>query len=123
MRRRTTRGSVLAVAIAMAAIGGIARAAETTPPVPADPTVTQRQEMAAIHRKMAECLTSERSFSECRAEMHASCQTTLGAQGCPMMQGGGMGRGMMGGGGMHGGGMMQGGGMMPSAPDTTGTTP
>jgi hypothetical protein len=119
MTIRTSRRFVLATAIAMLAIGGMARAAETTPPVPADPTPAQRQEMAAIHRKMAECLASERPFAECRAEMHASCQTTLGAHGCPMMQGGGMGPGMMGGRGMH-----HGGGMMPgTAPSKDGATP
>lgn len=108
MTIRTSRRFVLATAIAMFAIGGMARAAETPPPAPADPTPAQRQEMAAIHRKMAECLVSERPFAECRAEMHPSCQTTLGVHGCPMMQGGGMGPGMMGGRGMHGGGMPQG---------------
>lgn len=108
MTIRMKRRFGIAAAILMFSISGIARAAESPPPVPADPTPSQRQGMAAIHRKMAECLASERPFAECRAEMHASCQTTLGAQGCPMMQGGGMGPGMMGGGRMRGGGMMEG---------------
>lgn len=108
MRFRATRSFVLAVAIGMFSIGAVAQAEETSPPAPADPTPAQRQAMAAIHRKMAECLASERPFAECRAEMHASCRATLGAQGCPMMQGGGMGPGMRGGGRrMHGEGMMR----------------
>jgi hypothetical protein len=107
MRIRTSLRIVLATAIVTFSIGGIARAAETAAPAPADPTPAQRQLMAAIHRKMAECLASERPFAACRAEMHASCQTTLGTRGCPMMQGGGMGPGM-GRGRMHGGGMGQG---------------
>jgi hypothetical protein len=75
-------------------------------PAPADPSAEQRQKMAEIHRKMADCLVSERPIAECRAEMHASCQSMMGADGCPMM---GMGPGMMGRGRM-------GGGMMPGAP-------
>jgi hypothetical protein len=117
MKIRTSHWFLLAAAIAMFSIGTIARAEETAPTVPADPDPAQRQQMAAIHRRMAECLTSDRPFADCRAEMHASCQTTLGAGGCPMMQGGGMGPGRMGGGGMHGGGMMQ------STPKVDGSTP
>jgi hypothetical protein len=81
-----------------------------------------RQQMAAVHEKMAQCLRSERPMAECRAEMVSSCQQMMGASGCPMMGSGagGMGPGMMGGGkGMHGGGMMgggTGGGMMKGTP-------
>ena len=105
---RTSGRFGIAAAIVMFSVSGIAWATEPPPAAPADPTPAQRQGMAAIHRRMAECLVSERPFAECRSEMHGSCQKTLGAQGCPMMQGGGMGPGMMGGGRMRGGGMMQG---------------
>jgi hypothetical protein len=100
-------GAVAALALAMA---GPARAAEPkkAAPPPA-PTAEQRQQMADIHQKMADCLRSDRPIAECRKEMATACHDTLGATACPMMgQGaGGMGPGMMGGGKGHGH-MMQG---------------
>jgi hypothetical protein len=81
---------VLALGIGIL-ISGPALAAD---PAPADPTPAQRQQMAAIHQQMAACLSSEKPMSECRAEMQKNCQTVMGNEGCPMMHGGGMGRGM-----------------------------
>jgi hypothetical protein len=100
-------------------VAGSALAADPTPapsePTPAqaappNPTPEQRQTMAAAHRRMAECLESNRTWTECHAEMHATCQQTIGAQGCPMM-GRGMGMGMG-----PGGGMRHGQGPPPSPP-------
>ena len=114
MKRRLVLRFVLAAALATAAsapsfAAGETPAASDSPAAAAAPTPTpeQRKQMAAAHRRMADCLDSNRSFSECHAEMHAACMSTMGAQGCPMM-GGGMGMGMGHGMGMGRGGMMQG---------------
>jgi hypothetical protein len=80
-----------------------AAAAADPPPAGGDPTPAQRQQMAALHRKMADCLASERPVSECRSEMHSGCVAALGPQGCPRMGGMGMtGRGAMRGRGIMG---------------------
>ena len=47
----------------------------------------QRASMASAHEKMAACLRSDRSLEDCRQEMHASCMSAFGGQGCPMMGG------------------------------------
>jgi hypothetical protein len=65
------------------------------------PSKEMRVKMATLHEQMAVCLRSDKPFAECRTQMMQSCQSTIGAQGCPIM---GMGSGPM---GMHGG-MMQG---------------
>jgi hypothetical protein len=88
----------------------------STPALAADPqkapapSKEQREKMAEVHQKMAECLRSDRPISECRAEMAKSCQDMVGADGCPMMSygKGGMGPGMMGPGHGRGGPMMGG---------------
>jgi hypothetical protein len=49
----------------------------------------QRQKMAEVHQRMADCLKSERPTSECRSEMMKGCQG-MGGDACPMM---GMGHG------------------------------
>ena len=59
---------------------------------PAAPSPEMRAKMAAAHEKMAACLRSSKDITDCRAEMHRSCQA-LGEHGCPMM-GMGMGPGM-----------------------------
>ena len=100
MKIRTSRWG-LSVAMVLAS-GGLALAADPEKAVPAEPTPEVRREMAAVHKKMAGCLESERPIAECRAEMMKSCQTMMGEGGCPMM-------GSMGGGMMHGPGMMHGG--------------
>jgi len=82
----------------IALLSSAAFAADPTPQAPADPTPAQRKEMASVHRKMADCLDSNRSFAECRTEMQSNCTQMMGQTGCPMM---GMG---MGGGMMHGAG-------------------
>ena len=49
-----------------------------------EPTKEQRQKMAELHEKMANCLKSDRAVSECRKEMMQSCKETMGNDGCPM---------------------------------------
>lgn len=69
------------------------------------PTHAQREKMAQIHERMAECLRSDRSFADCRQAMMRACRAELGTGGCRMMQGGrpwGRRGGMMRGGGMMG---------------------
>lgn len=67
---------------------------------PFQPTPAQRQKMSAMHKqvaemhlKMAACLESEKSPSQCRQEMQDTCSTNFGGS-CPMT---GMGMGKMGG--------------------------
>jgi hypothetical protein len=116
MTRRTISRCTWIAALAL--LGApLAFSAEPAKSADAAPSPEVRQQMAAVHEKMAQCLRSERPMAECRAEMVGSCQQMMGASACPMMGSGagGMGPGMMGGGkGMHGGGM--GGGMMKGAP-------
>ena len=76
-----------------------AHAADPKTAPPAAATAEQRQKMADIHQKMAECLRSDRPIAECRSEMAGSCHDSLGADMCPMM---GKGGGMMHGGAGHG---------------------
>ncbi len=45
----------------------------------------QRQKMADVHQKMAECLRSDKPVGECRSEMMKQCRETMGPTGCPMM--------------------------------------
>lgn len=66
-----------------------------------------RQKMAAMHTKMAACLESDKSMSECQGEMMESCKEMMGQSGCPMM-------GEMG----HMKGMMQGQNMMNNKNET-----
>ena len=119
-RVRWQHGVLCAVVLfaSTAALGAEPEKSAPTPPAPsraANPTPTpeQRQKMAAIHEKMAACLRSDQTVTECRTEMWSSCQAQLGEGGCPMMR---MGPGMMGGGGMMGPGMMRGGPAANPAP-------
>jgi len=74
-----------------ALLGGVSFAAETqkTTKAPknaaAEMTKEQKENMATMHEKMAECLRSNKSMSECRTEMRGQCQTMMGGDGCPMM--------------------------------------
>lgn len=58
-----------------------------------------RQKMAAAHSKIAACLESDKSMSDCQGEMMKSCKDMMAKSGCPMMGMGHM-KGMMGGPGM-----------------------
>lgn len=61
-------------------------------------TAEQRQDMAAVHEKMAACLRSDKPFEDCQKEMMQSCHSMMGNGGCPMMGQMGKMRGMMNGG-------------------------
>jgi len=75
-------------------------AADAEKAAPAEPSPEVRQQMAAVHQRMSDCLKSDRPIAECRAEMQKNCREIMGERGCPMMGSGrgGMGPGMMGGG-------------------------
>jgi len=95
------RGSSRSLALlgGLSLLAGSALAAGATEPgKPAPPTAEQRSKMAEMHRRMADCLASDRSIDECRAEMQASCAQIGYAGACGMMAGGGH---RMGGGPMH----------------------
>lgn len=47
-------------------------------------TKEERQKMADVHTKMAECLNSDKSMDECHKEMRESCKDMMGKE-CPMM--------------------------------------
>ena len=51
----------------------------------AEMTKEQRENMAAMHEKMAGCLRSDKAMNECRTEMMGQCQAMMGGDGCPMM--------------------------------------
>lgn len=74
--------------------------AANPPTTPSTPTKEMRERMATLHEQMAACLRSDKSISDCRAEMRQHCQAMMGSQGCTRMMGSGgmmgMGRGMMG---------------------------
>jgi hypothetical protein len=81
------------ILVALLACAGTAWAAD---PPKGGPTPEMRREMAGAHRKLADCLESDRPFGECREEMMKRCRSLMGEEGCPMMGHGGMhGRGMM----------------------------
>jgi len=119
MTSRTSHWYALIAALALVAAAS-ASAAEPKKAAPAEPTPEARQQMAAVHEKMAQCLRSDRPMAECRTEMMNACQEMVGAGSCPMMGkgAGGMGPGMMGHGKMHGGMMSQPAPEAPKAPET-----
>ena len=100
MIRIPTRSLAMALGLALLSSGALAAEAKKGEQ-PAPPTQEQRAKMAAVHRQMADCLSSDRSMDECRAEMQKSCAGPgmMGDASCSMMNGGHM--GMMGG-PMHG---------------------
>ena len=108
MIRRVTPWIGTIAALALAWAGPVHAADPKKPTPPPAPTAEQRQKMADVHQKMAECLRSDRPIADCRSEMASACHDMLGAGACPMMGKGhgGMGPGMMGPG--KGPGMMQG---------------
>ena len=85
--------AALLIALSTAVLAADAPVATSTP------TKAMRERMATLHDEMAACLRSDKSISECRAEMQRHCQAMMGNVGCTRMMGTG---GMMG----MGGGMM-----------------
>ncbi len=118
MGRSSSRLIVWLVLLALASAGPT-WAADPKKAPPPEPSAEQRQKMAEVHEKMAECLRSSRPLAECRSEMATACQGMLGAGACPMMGRGrgGLGPGMMGSG--MGPGMMQGPTSTPQTPPET----
>ncbi|MGZ3671380.1 MAG: hypothetical protein ACXVB9_08870 [Bdellovibrionota bacterium] len=47
-------------------------------------TPAQREEMAAMHEKMAACLRSDKPIKDCHKEMMDTCKNAK--NGCPMMK-------------------------------------
>ena len=90
-RRASTLTAGLAVwaAVAAASVAVAGDAPATTSPSP-----EMRAKMATLHEQMAACLRSDKPMSECRAQMMKGCQDMMGKDGCSMMMGGGMMKGM-----------------------------
>jgi hypothetical protein len=88
-----------AIGLAIAFLSVVpAWAAEPPASAPAaqEPSRELREKMATVHEQMAACLRSDKSFADCRSQMHSNCRQNVGAKGCPMMGlGRGMGRGCM----------------------------
>ena len=95
MTNRTTRWLAGVAAIVLLSASA-ALAADPAKAPPAAPTAAEREQMAAAHQKMADCLKSDRPMSECKSEMMKSAHGMKGDMGCPMMESG------------HHGGMMKG---------------
>lgn len=66
-------------------------AADEPPAPPPAPSKEMREQMAAMHERMAACLRSDKAIAACRDEMQKNCREKMGEQACPMM---GMGMGM-----------------------------
>ena len=92
----TGRTALAAIALLLSVSAWSADPPSATSATQSAPSKEVREKMAALHEQMAACLRSDKSFSECRAQMRTSCLQTVGAQGCPMMgMGPGIGRGRM----------------------------
>lgn len=85
--------SLSRISIATLLLCGAITALAQEPPSPSPAASKEmRERMAAMHEKMAACLRSDRALSECRQEMHQTCSSMMGEQGCPMMGMGNPGR-------------------------------
>ncbi|HTL12974.1 MAG TPA: hypothetical protein VL588_10825 [Bdellovibrionota bacterium] len=49
-----------------------------------EPTKEERQKMADMHSKMADCLKSDKPMKECKDDMMKNCKDSMGDD-CPMM--------------------------------------
>jgi hypothetical protein len=100
VKLRLATVAVAGIAVALLAAGA-AWSADPAPAAPATkaapaPSKETREKMAVLHEQMAACLRSDKSLSECHAQMMKSCHESLGANGCPMGMGH-MGHGKQGG--------------------------
>jgi len=84
MRTRSVFQQAL-TALIVSTVATVALAANPPPTTPTGPSKDTREKMAVLHEQMAACLRSDKSIADCRDEMRKNCQTTVGAQGCPMM--------------------------------------
>ena len=82
---RASKGPVSFLIAVFLFSGVTAGFAADQPKSPPSPTKEMRQQMAAVHEKMAACLRSDRPFAECRDEMQKTCHDMMGEHGCPMM--------------------------------------
>ena len=77
--------------------GGLAIAEDAKPTGEAglkELSKVEREKMATAHEKMAACLRSDKTWTECHDEMRGFCQENRGAGSCPMWEKGpGWGRG------------------------------
>lgn len=117
---------ILIVGVGLLLAGG-AMAAEPANAKSTGPTPEQRHKGAEIHRAMAQCLDSDKTIQQCRAQMQSSCVGAMGVPPCRQMgMMGAMRRGGLLGGGKMGGGMMggrkTGGGMMGGGKQPKGGT-
>lgn len=82
--------SLLTLSLMTMICGTAAYAADTSKtnsdyPSHSQVSMETRQKMASLHEKMAACLRSDKTVSECRTEMRDSCQNMLGRENCQMM--------------------------------------
>lgn len=68
---RNTKQLLLTLILAAACIPTISYGQNTS----SEPSAEARKQMAAAHKKMADCLTSNKSAEECRREMSATMQS------------------------------------------------
>jgi uncharacterized protein YcfJ len=85
--QHSLRGTLALAAICTAATVALADNPASTAP---NTSVTKetREKMALLHEQMAACLRSDKPIADCHAQMRKSCQESLGAHRCPMMDGG-----------------------------------
>lgn len=65
------------------AVEGTDKSKKSSPSTAPEWTSVQRENLATMHENMATCLRSNKSMTDCRAEMKSSCQK-MGKEGCPM---------------------------------------
>jgi cytosine/adenosine deaminase-related metal-dependent hydrolase len=85
MHSRNLYKSFLCTLIASAFMSGLAMAADTATAVPPEPSKEVREKMAAAHDRMAACLRTDRTVSDCRDELMKACHQLAAEHGCPMM--------------------------------------
>jgi hypothetical protein len=65
--------------------GASATLVANSPAAQSPPSKDMREEMATLHEQMTACSRSNKSITQCHAEMMKSCQDVVGKYGCPMM--------------------------------------
>jgi len=87
MSIRRASNTILRSLIASMMIAGASSvfAADEPPAAPPAPSKEMREQMAAMHERMAACLRSDKAIAACRDEMQNNCREKMGEQVCPMM--------------------------------------